>query len=227
MFFYGTIKSYAEPWIDKLSSTLTESARVENQAITQRLASVETMLSRDFSVADQSLQALDFRLQLLEATDRADTLETLRNSLERITEQQAAFVNDITRVQQRVINLESNDRRLPSAVAERDLHPLKLRLQILEETAKAATINSTDTDQLKARVDTLCDAISKQAATIQQLQTTINEQITGPMLRLIDRGSETDARISALEGNMTSDRLERENSKLKRKSFLSMPHKAK
>ncbi len=226
MFFYSTIKSYAEPWIDKVSSALTETTRVEHAALTQRLAVLETMLTRDFSIAEDALQSLDGRLQTLETTEQ-HSLDDLGQRIDRIVEQQAVFANEICRLQQRVINIEGNDRRLPSAVAERDLQPLKQRLQNLEETTKSTSNNETDVVSLTTELVMLRKLSSTQESTIAQLQATINEQITGPMLRLMDRGSELDTRVTALEGGFNSDKLERENSKLKRKSFLSLPLKTK
>ncbi len=241
MLFYSTLKSYAEPWIDMVGSALTESARNEHHALIQRLDALEKVLTCDFSVANVTLKHLEERLRTLETTSSSSENELLQQGVLRIAERQANFANEISNLQNRLTKIEDDETGRPcfedhilhrvKTVTEQQatstneisnlqqcivqledkvqLEQLEQRLQILEAKSKINDDNNTMNDNANEQ--------TPDSSSIFQMQQHI--------LKLVERGGDFDARVTALEGDLKNQRLERENSKLKRKSFLSLPMK--
>lgn len=209
MFFYGTVKTYAEPWLERVMAYITEQVREENQALTKRLDHIELALTVDFNTADLALQDIQNRLQASQHDygESERTLNALQTRLEDVEERNRCLGADVARIHQRLANMEASEKN--NHTSEKGLIETRKRIHTLENSVKET---NSYTEKLKQSIET-----------IDKQQTVLHETIgNGPMLTMMDRLGQLDVRLTALEANLDRDKLERENSKLKRKSFLQL-----
>lgn len=231
MFFYSTLRSYADPWIDNVVSAITKETRSEHHALSQRLDALERISTRDFSIADKALKQLDERLHNLE-TSSSPTLRTnLLQIVLRIEQKQEALAQDISALQARQAKIETDQTGRPcfedeilqrvNKMAEQQLTSAN-EISILQQCVMQ--IDNNDKVTTLGRLEALEANAGMNKTTNEQGEHGALFQMQ--ILKLVERGGDLDARVAALEGGLKNERLERENSKLKRKSFLSLPMKS-
>jgi hypothetical protein len=92
----------------------------------------------------------------------------------------------------------------------------------LKETMERA-IEDEDVVKTNADMSKEMENMKESIATIIKQQNSFDEKFgNGPMLTMVDRAGQVDVRLTALEGAFKRDKLERENSKLKKKGFLQL-----
>lgn len=192
MFLVSTLRSYAEPLIDKVGCALTENARAENHAVAMRLSNMEEFLALDFELLDKKLRELQRRVDLME-------------------EFQVNASETISRIQQRIINIESNDRRLPTTATDKDIQMLRARIVEAEERLKE-TSHAADVATLAKK-----DQESEKDAEMRKLAASL-EETTGQLEPLKSHLGRLETNITELAREAANERNDREKSK--RKSFL-------
>lgn len=227
MLLYGTLKHYAtevaDPWIEWVILFITDKVKSENRILAEKVTALENSLEivqRQGEQTTGDVQCIDRQLQHC-ATDsqlavRAEELE-----------------NAITNVSAKLEDMNgAMDSFLSSMSASDQKH---------KSNKSAIETCANDVQQIKSTISTSLNEFQQIKSYILALEQTVNQTVSNlatvmkrqdametkataqnePLLGFSDRLAQLEVRLATLQGNMETERLERENMKLKRRSFLS------
>lgn len=209
MFFYHTIldcaTGLAEPWIERLIGLLTSQVQEQNQILSARLSLLEDTRIHEKDVCVVDTQEHSHRLTRVE--------EALQHQEHRADEIEAAYHRNAALVQNSID----------------DIHQVKSYVMALEQATCATDGHihalTKRQDGFESGLKTLSESIADKESRLALRQDSLsskNGDMNETINRLASRLEEMESRLTGLQTNIEAEKLERVNSKLKKKHhFLS------